>query len=92
MNISPHIQSKYIYVIIALVFVLGIAIGMNVNTPIIHNPIPPSQEMPIYPGSENKPDTGDNMTQCTLEAMICPDGSAVGRTGPKCEFSPCPGN
>ena len=27
---------------------------------------------------------------CTLEALICPDGSSVGRTGPKCEFSPCP--
>lgn len=26
---------------------------------------------------------------CTMEAKICPDGSAVGRTGPKCEFSPC---
>ena len=27
---------------------------------------------------------------CTMEAKICPDGSAVGRTGPNCEFSPCP--
>lgn len=27
---------------------------------------------------------------CTEEAKICPDGSAVGRTGPKCEFTPCP--
>jgi hypothetical protein len=27
---------------------------------------------------------------CTLEAKICPDGSAVGRTGPKCEFAECP--
>gem|GEM_PF-1077791 len=27
---------------------------------------------------------------CTMEAKICPDGSAVGRTGPKCEFAPCP--
>jgi len=27
---------------------------------------------------------------CTMEAKICPDGSAVGRTGPDCEFSPCP--
>jgi hypothetical protein len=31
-----------------------------------------------------------NERACTLEAMICPDGSAVGRTGPNCEFSPCP--
>lgn len=28
---------------------------------------------------------------CTLEAMQCPDGSYVSRTGPNCEFSPCPG-
>lgn len=27
---------------------------------------------------------------CTEEAKICPDGSAVGRTGPDCEFAPCP--
>lgn len=27
---------------------------------------------------------------CTREAKICPDGSAVGRTGPNCEFAPCP--
>ena len=27
---------------------------------------------------------------CTEEAKICPDGSAVGRTGPKCEFAACP--
>ena len=27
---------------------------------------------------------------CTEEAKICPDGSAVGRSGPKCEFAPCP--
>lgn len=27
---------------------------------------------------------------CTQEAKICPDGSAVGRTGPNCEFATCP--
>jgi len=27
---------------------------------------------------------------CSAEAKICPDGSAVGRTGPNCEFAPCP--
>ena len=29
-------------------------------------------------------------TACTMEAKLCPDGSAVGRVGPKCEFAPCP--
>jgi hypothetical protein len=27
---------------------------------------------------------------CTMEAKICPDGSAVGREGPSCEFAACP--
>ncbi len=27
---------------------------------------------------------------CTLDAKLCPDGSYVGRTGPNCEFAPCP--
>lgn len=40
------------------------------------------------------PTTNSNFPQqtaCTLEAKLCPDGSYVGRTGPHCEFSPCPG-
>lgn len=28
---------------------------------------------------------------CTEEAKVCPDGSAVGREGPNCEFAACPG-
>ncbi len=27
---------------------------------------------------------------CTADAMLCPDGSAVGREGPDCEFAACP--
>jgi hypothetical protein len=27
---------------------------------------------------------------CTMEAKICPDGSAVGRVPPNCDFAPCP--
>ena len=28
---------------------------------------------------------------CTMDAKECPDGSYVSRTGPHCEFAPCPG-
>lgn len=28
---------------------------------------------------------------CTMDAKICPDGSAVGRVAPNCEFAACPG-
>ncbi|MFZ2049261.1 MAG: Gmad2 immunoglobulin-like domain-containing protein [Minisyncoccia bacterium] len=31
-----------------------------------------------------------NQIACTMEARQCPDGSYVGRTGPKCEFAACP--
>lgn len=34
---------------------------------------------------------GDSGVDCTADAKICPDGSAVGRRGPDCEFAPCPG-
>jgi hypothetical protein len=27
---------------------------------------------------------------CTQEAKLCPDGSSVGRAGPRCEFAQCP--
>jgi hypothetical protein len=27
---------------------------------------------------------------CTMEAKLCPDGTAVGRSGPNCEFAACP--
>lgn len=32
----------------------------------------------------------NEFTVCTMDAKICPDGSYVGRSGPKCEFSECP--
>lgn len=32
---------------------------------------------------------GPEPVACTMEAKICPDGSAVGRTGPSCAFAPC---
>ena len=35
-------------------------------------------------------DISDRKIACTEEAKECPDGSYVGRTGPRCEFTPCP--
>lgn len=37
-----------------------------------------------------KQDENNGPVACTLEAKICPDGTAVGRTGPNCEFAQCP--
>lgn len=41
---------------------------------------PYAQPAPGFPGG----------VVCTMEAKLCPDGSYVGRGGPKCEFAPCP--
>jgi hypothetical protein len=35
-------------------------------------------------------DNGTRPVACTMEAKICPDGSAVGRVPPNCDFAPCP--
>jgi len=55
-------------------------------------------ESPIAPVGEDTDDVasatdlqGDEASvACTADAQICPDGSAVGRTGPDCAFSECP--
>ncbi len=31
-----------------------------------------------------------DQTVCTADAMLCPDGSYVGRSGPQCQFEQCP--
>ncbi|MCY0986852.1 hypothetical protein OV203_06950 [Nannocystis sp. ILAH1] len=43
-------------------------------------------------GKSDKPpaENPDGPQACTKEAKICPDGTTVGRTGPNCEFAPCP--
>ncbi|MDQ3008994.1 MAG: hypothetical protein M3Q81_05400, partial [bacterium] len=50
----------------------------------------------VQGGLDNPPaiagptDIFPDQTMCTMDAMICPDGSAVDRSGPNCEFDPCP--
>ena len=34
----------------------------------------------------------NNPVMCTADAMQCPDGSYVGRSGPSCQFRACPGS
>lgn len=42
----------------------------------------------MYPA---KTATNTNSVACTQDAKLCPDGSYVGRSGPNCEFTACPG-
>ena len=50
-------------------------------------PSPTPFETPVATGSATPTPSS---VACTMEAKICPDGSSVGRSGPKCEFAPCP--
>ncbi len=44
----------------------------------------------IYKLNSTTNNNNNNHLACTEEAMLCPDGSYVGRTGPNCEFALCP--
>lgn len=49
----------------------------------IETPVDRSDVDRVVPG-----DSGG--VACTMDAKECPDGSYVGRSGPDCEFTPCP--
>ncbi|MCK9352039.1 MAG: Hint domain-containing protein [Candidatus Paceibacterota bacterium] len=55
------------------------------------NVVPPNAE-PIGEGGGSGTSGSGNgeAVACTMDAKICPDGSAVGRVGPNCEFAECP--
>lgn len=40
---------------------------------------------------QQKSPSNTPVVACTMEAKICPDGTAVGRIGPNCAFALCPG-
>lgn len=88
---TPNYQPLYLLIGAAFLLLIGIWLGRvlpswpggNVSSePPVIEPDPR-----FFPdGSELPP-----AQACTMDARICPDGSAVGRTGPNCEFAPCPG-
>ena len=49
-----------------------------------------SSRAPGNGGSNSGPNGGGNGTACSMEVKVCPDGTSVGRSGPNCEFKPCP--
>lgn len=65
---------KNTYAIIIIIAVLGIAGVVFLSQGQVAGPNVPEGEQ----------------IACTMDALICPDGSGVGRSGPKCEFQACP--
>jgi hypothetical protein len=65
-----------ILIIVVAVFAIGIFMYMNNPAPTEYgNGTGTEEEEPVF---------------CTQEAMLCPDGSYVGRVPPTCEFAQCP--
>jgi hypothetical protein len=73
---------KYILILIVLVILLGVAFVFRSAFP------SPGQSFPIHViGVDTDTDPGtDDVVACTMDAMMCPDGTYVGRSGPNCEF------
>lgn len=69
-------------VLSVLTGVTGYYLGKKFASPTLP-PVPP-------PASTVSPTKEPEGVFCTMDAKICPDGSAVGRMPPKCEFAPCP--
>ena len=49
-----------------------------------------THQFPSHEVTQTPPPETSHPVMCTMDAKICPDGSAVGRSGPKCEFAACP--
>lgn len=72
--ILTYMSNKILFIIIGVAVFLGVlATLLNRMTPIAEAPTA----------------TSSGEVACTMDAMQCPDGSFVGRTGPNCEFV-CP--
>lgn len=83
-KVSPKVNEEIINIInlvlVAIVFlVVGFMVGYRFATKSSNNS-----------HSFARPGVPDNNIMCTMEAKLCPDGSYVGRSGPKCEFAKCP--
>lgn len=54
------------------------------STPVAAQPVTPQNPNPVV-----NPTPAPEPIACTMDAMMCPDGSYVGRSGPNCQFV-CP--
>ncbi len=65
-----------------IAFYMGVAYQERIDKPILQE---------LYKMNSKNPSSIEGGIACTMEARLCPDGSAVGRQGPNCEFKKCPG-
>jgi hypothetical protein len=82
-GISKSILFLMVFLLLILFSLGGFIAGSRLSTNGNSLITPPPSDNPIGPGG--------NGISCTADALECPDGSFVGRIGPKCEFAKCPG-
>lgn len=81
-------MTKFIYGMVAVVLVAGVLGVIYIRPAVAPVTVEEESDDQIVIDQEASEDEG---VMCTMEAKICPDGSAVGRSGPDCEFTACPG-
>lgn len=83
--------SRRTLVLIFIAAVVGAMIGWTARAQFLRTvpqPQPPVAERPNpLPEASPKP---PEFFACTMDAKACPDGSGVGRSGPRCAFAACP--
>lgn len=82
----PNNQKTLVVIGVMIIFAVltALAYFVSVGSP------KQSAEPPILTQPTPTISVAESPVACTLDARICPDGSAVGRVGPDCEFAPCP--
>ncbi len=76
---TVHMKALLVVIILALIG----ALGYIVYDKVLYGPSAPPTVVVVNT-------TTTEPVACTMDTMMCPDGSYVGRTGPKCEFEACP--
>lgn len=71
-------NTKQLLIALGVLVVIALIIGVG------------SSFMSKNPTTSMSPSPSVTGVACTMDAMMCPDGSYVGRQGPNCEFAMCP--
>lgn len=70
----------WIAVLVVIIAIVAVTLGIKLF---------PKDSAPLdNTGTENNLD--NETVYCTLDALLCSDGSYVGRVPPSCEFAACP--
>ena len=77
-------------VTLALIAIVAVSVwNLNQQNKYSNEGTPGSDNPSAVPENKDGSVDGSKNVACPADAKICPDGTAVGRKGPKCEFEEC---